>query len=319
MEVDSVEYEVKIETEDEPSVKIEETTSEGFINNNHCPEKYHEIYKCYKDKDYENCLLYMSEVTEELVEYQILKSACLIHLGNLSEAHEILDEILEKDQDNAYTIYAKGLAYYHEENYKESVGYFERARSLDPSKDMERAELMIDRAEEKLSEQKQSMKPAPARNQTSTFHFKRSPISSHIVRRFGCEICDHFFGKKFNLDRHNKSLHRRSTPLDFPTRPTQSAQSSSSNSPKTSQKTSLAKTKPTPLKLFPVKQRVQQAAVLLSKAKKGKVKCPTCNRTFRKSSIARHMIIHSGHKPHKCSECSMAFFQKSDLFRHMVS
>lgn len=301
MKYESIDIDFKIEPEEKVLVKIEDV-----IVNKHLPEKYYEIYKCYKEKDYESCLTFLSEVSEEPVEYKILKSACLIHLGTkVSEAHEILNEILEKDPENAFTIYAKGLAFYHEENYNESIEYFEKARYLDPTKDMERAEVMIEKAEEKLSE-KEEKHSAPF------LHFRRSPMSSHIVRRFGCEICNHFFGKKFNLDRHNRSIHKRSTPHDFPTK-----QKRPEGSAPVSPKTSPVKIEATPLKTSPAKGG--KPSVHQSSFKKGKVRCPTCHHMFKKSSIARHRIIHSGNKPHKCSQCTMAFFQKSDLCRHEVS
>ena len=310
-----MDFEVKTEGFKVNAVKFEKpkVKNEEFEDKDKkFPQNYYEIYKCYKEKDYENCLSFLSEVTEELVEYQILKSTCYINLGkNFSEAHDILNAILDKDSANAYTIYAKGLAFFHEERYKESVECFEKARYLDPSKDMERAEIMIEKAEDKINEKQRIMKHC-----VPLLNFKRSSSSSHIVRRFGCEICNHFFGKKFNLDRHNRSIHRRSTPLDFPTKQSHQEESPSLNvSPKVDP---AGNNDEEPSKRSPVKIKLL-AAIQQNGSKKGKAKCPVCHHFFKKSSIARHLIIHSGNKSHKCSECSMAFFQKSDLCRHMVS
>lgn len=295
MEVDQIRSDVNpenIEINDKDNVK-------------NYPEKYHEIYKSYKEKNFEQCLKFIEEVTEDHTEYKILESACLIHLGTkVSEAHRILDEVLEKDPDNAFTIYAKGLAYYHEERFQESAECFEKARLLDPSPDMERAEIMFEKAQSKVSEFKKTIKSEPFVN------YKRSPQSSHIVRRFGCDLCSHFFGKKFNLDRHNRTIHKRSTPSNFPTNPKYPTGESPKLSP-------IFKPK---VENSPVKQEEKTGQQVISQAsRKGKIKCNICKKMFKKSSIARHAIIHTGNKPHKCTECSMAFFQKSDLTRHEVN
>lgn len=289
------------------------------------PEKYHEIYRCYKEKDYAKCLSIIEDVTEDHIEYKILESACLIHLGTkVSEAHKILDEVLERDPENAFTIYgecssgtwsvshfknpfailAKGLAYYHEKKYQESAECFEKAFFLDQSPDMERAEIMMEKAQVKFNEMKRTTKPSEP-----FVNFKRSPQSSNIIRRFGCDLCSHFFGKKFNLDRHNRTIHKRSTPANFPTN-----QKYPSGSPKLSP-VSKVKVEETQVKQ---QQRSDQQVNIPQFVRKGKIKCNICKKMFKKSSIARHVIIHTGNKSHRCSECSMAFFQKSDLTRHEV-
>lgn len=106
------------------------------------PEFYTEIYQSYTGKEYQKCLEIIDSVTEHHIEYDILKSACLIHMGKkLVDAHKILDDILLKHPNNSFTIYAKGLAFYHEEKWDEAIEYFERARELDSSPDMERGKL----------------------------------------------------------------------------------------------------------------------------------------------------------------------------------
>lgn len=47
--------------------------------------------------------------------------------------------------------------------------------------------------------------------------------------------------------------------------------------------------------------------------------CPICNKIFlRKMSVERHLLAHTGEKPHICSWCSKGFFQKNDLKRHIT-
>lgn len=48
--------------------------------------------------------------------------------------------------------------------------------------------------------------------------------------------------------------------------------------------------------------------------------CPVCNKFFLKNfSLSRHMLLHTGEKPHKCEVCSYGFIQKSDLNRHLAT
>lgn len=129
---------------------------------------------------------------------------------------------------------------------------------------------------------------SPIKRTPKQIHNKHSPpLSGRNVRRFGCEICNHFFGKKYNLDRHNRTLHNRDTPDNFPTS---------------------------------IKQAKVQLEKIRSKTREDLMaECPTCKKMFLKTSLARHVALHSGNKEHHCTLCTMAFHQKSDLVRHLVS
>lgn len=262
------------------------------------PELYDEIYKCYKQKEYRNCLTLLDEVREEHIGYQILKSACMIHLGEkVSEAHKILDDVLLRCPENEFTIYAKGLAYYHEELWEDAAKCFAQARAMNDTSEMERAEVMLEKTQEKMRAIAEEAGESP----NTVFHpnYKASARDSTVVRRFGCELCNHFFGKKFNLDRHNRSIHNRKTPGNFPTNP--------------------ADVIPKPAPPAEVVKKEVSTPVTKGMAGKKKVKCKVCNKLFKKTSLARHEVIHSGLKAFPCGQCDMAFHQKSDLNRHEVS
>jgi uncharacterized Zn-finger protein len=50
-----------------------------------------------------------------------------------------------------------------------------------------------------------------------------------------------------------------------------------------------------------------------------KIECPFCPRTFPwSSSMKRHILTHTGHKPYKCPECPLWFTTKSNCDRHLV-
>lgn len=191
---------------------------------------------------------------------------------------------------------------------------FEKARELDRSPDMERSEVMRVRALQKMSDMNEDYSA-----ETNPQDQKPNRISGS-GRRFGCEICGHYFGKKFNLDRHNRSIHKRVTPEDFP-----------NNSDSIDQQLTLKKE---PVQDFGVSvsvythPKIEETQVRKKKRSKpnsqfltglkNRVKCNFCKKFFKKGSLARHMIIHTGKKNFTCFQCKRAFFQKSDLVRHEV-
>lgn len=239
-------------------------------------------------------------------------------MGSLSDAHQILDDILIKNPNNAYTIYAKGLAFYHEGQLEDSIENFERARELDTSPDMERADIMKFKAQMKINEIKRNVKLTPVATS-----FKQSPGSSGgIARRFGCEICHHFFGKKFNLDRHNRSIHKRDTPENFPMSPVQEQEQkppvkteSYAESPIT---VHFNTEQGSPELLENPKKKHSKPNPLSALGMKSRIKCNICKKMFKRGSFKRHLVIHSGKKHHECQTCQRSFFQKSDLLRHEV-
>jgi hypothetical protein len=104
---------------------------------------------------------------------------------------------------------------------------------------------------------------------------------------------DFILGKKFNLDRHNRSIHKRDTPEDFPTVDQQQSPLKIESSPspvnslyisdeeETIENPKKKRSKPNPLSGLGVKNRV---------------KCKICKKFFKRGSLQRHMIIHSGEK-----------------------
>jgi hypothetical protein len=314
MDTDPCEVEIKSDLDIDKDEIIITTNSNEEIPN--LPTFYREVYETYKDKDYRQCLEIIDNFNGDYVHYKIIKSACLIHLDEkLSEAHEILDDVLENEPNNVYVLYAKGLAYYHEKKWEESIKYLDMSINIDPN-NMERAEVLRERAQEKLDEKHRIFKSQAA------MVSRRSFPDGEIIRRFGCELCGHYFGKKYNLDRHNRAIHRRDTPNDFPSRPPTSRQSKSETPEKIKEEIKekiIIKEEPAPTSTTKTSNREKPNVLGMMLKGKDKAKCSVCKKIYKRNSIARHMIIHTGNKPYKCDQCDRAFFQKSDLMRHEVS
>ncbi|KAG5675448.1 hypothetical protein PVAND_005352 [Polypedilum vanderplanki] len=385
----------KIKTEQNELTRRRSLRNETAASIKKKPPKYEEIFNCYKRKEYKECIIYLelvNSMAKDCIEYSILKAACYIHLGQkISEAHKILDDVLKLRPDNVFTIYAKGLASFQEQRWKESIKYFEKALELDKSS-MERAEVMLKISKEQLdkeeSEQEKISSPAEEEDEAASEEEEIDPEeeeeeesetnseydddnddenqstvkeSKHAMnirnKRFGCELCGNkYFGKKFNLDRHNRTIHNRDTPYIAPLPRNYGRRKTSSGTAKIKKEKSeepienkeetaneeeaeeendndyediddelvdipISKKKPK-FKIRLGSGKVTKAASLslpsLAPLKAGMARCKVCKKMYRKGSLARHEIIHTGNKPHKCDQCPMAFYQKSDLQRHLT-
>lgn len=290
------------------------------------PPKYEEIFNCYKRKEYKECIIYIDLVAEsakDWIEYQILKAACLIHLGiKLTEAHKILDDILKINNKNGFSFYAKGLAYYREEKWQESIEFFEKAISLDKAS-MQRAEVMLKLAKEELEKMNKNdeillsneIKTEPIDeldDDSDLYDHNESDMNDstpNIDRknRFKCEICNKCFCKKFNLDRHNKIMHNRETPFIPPLPRNYNNRRSApesltinikekSPSPVSSiNESPVSKSPQLKIKLAKKKiKRTQSMSEMSERVKSEMGRCKICKKLYRKGSLARHEIIHSG-------------------------
>lgn len=333
------------------------------------PPKYDEIFNCYKRKEYKECVIYIDLVSEsgkDCIEYQVLKATCLANIGGvkLPEAHRILDELLGKQKtDNVYCIYAKGLALFQDSRWTESIEYFKKALAIDQNA-MQRAEVLMKLAQENLEneqdETEESDESSSSNNGDENDADTQESVCMEVEnedpeksqdsddfdlinKRFCCELCDKYFCKKFNLDRHNKTFHNRDTPPIAPLQRNRNSLATTTEKahvkikkekvdvviPMAMEEEEIEIEKPeivssptaVPKNRLKIKIKGRNS---ISKAKttvlkNGMAKCNICKKVYTKGSLARHQIIHTGEKQFKCEDCGKAFYQKSDLERHVVS
>lgn len=176
---------------------------------NSSPLKYDEILQAYKQENYRECINLINEVTGKLsngynghVQYQILKCSCMIQLEeHVQDVHEILNKILKDDNENVFAIYAKGLAYFTEDNYVESIEMFNKVLELDPSPTMVRARMKMREAEGILRIKNRShisKRELPSTEEENTKESDDSFLVENvreINRIYRCEICSGCFKK----------------------------------------------------------------------------------------------------------------------------
>lgn len=199
------------------------------------------IREAYKQQKHSKCIEYIDQAPENIREtsqYKILKASCINNIGGRSsQAHKILDSVINDEPNSAFAYYSKGLVFINDGMLEESVKCFAKAIEIDPSEKMDKALQMKTRAENML----RSIKKEP----------KKEPRSS-------------------KSDRVDRSKPQRKSTLD-------------------------------------------------NEEGEGKY-CQVCNKTFAKTfSLSRHMLLHTGERPHKCHVCGYAFIQKSDLGRHLAT
>lgn len=160
------------------------------------PANYLEILQAYKQHMYDTCLNLIDQVPEvcnQYAEYQVLKCSCMINLGlNTEEVHESLDIVLAKYPKNAFAIYAKGLAYFAEQRYEESIERFGTAMELDTSATMSKALEKKIEAERLLKIMNEKHDPDYTGNSLSYGE-------DDGQKRFQCEICSKFFQKVIKI------------------------------------------------------------------------------------------------------------------------
>ena len=81
---------------------------------------------------------------------------------------------------------------------------------LESAKDQIEEEEDEENIEEEVEEEEQKVIQNLPSIKTENFD------TQDLFRRFECDICEKRFGKKFNLDRHNRAIHNRQTPYIAP-------------------------------------------------------------------------------------------------------
>lgn len=113
-----------------------------------------QIVTAYTNQKYSACLTLLKAAPYDITsstDMRILQASCLINIsGRTSEAHQILDKILQQEPTNGLAFYGKGLAFLKESNLEKSFENFTKAAELDKTGVISKAQVMKLRTEEML-------------------------------------------------------------------------------------------------------------------------------------------------------------------------
>lgn len=263
--MDTDPYEVVINSESSQEIADNDEIKLEFM----FPQNYREIYESYKMSNYRECIRFLENVQTDFVQYRIVKSACLIHMDDATsyeEAHRILNETLEYNPNNSYTWYAKGLALYREMKWNECITYFDKSICLNP--DLIRADVLRARAQDRLDD-KQKIDKSKVAFESDIVHHRETPENFHSRPMSVEDVSQPDSIENLQGDSSNKTQNRRM----------KSKNDADQKKPRISG---------------------SNDANVVSKGK-DKVKCKICLKDFKRNSIVRHTIIHSGKKPFKVS------------------
>lgn len=104
------------------------------------------ILAMYKSTYYSACIESIDHYIEDncktgenLNHYKVLQAAAFVHLGDqFAEAHNVLDEVISADPNYSSAYFNKGVAFFCEKKYAESLEMLEKALLLSPEIETER-------------------------------------------------------------------------------------------------------------------------------------------------------------------------------------
>jgi tetratricopeptide (TPR) repeat protein len=106
------------------------------------------VLNSYKNRRYGKCIELIQKILDNNSDddkdhYKILLAASLVMLKvEINKAHSILDEVLQTTQANADALYVRGVAFYFEGRFDESVAAFDKALEVNSGPEMNRARDM---------------------------------------------------------------------------------------------------------------------------------------------------------------------------------
>lgn len=95
------------------------------------------VLNAYKSRQYGKCIKTIERILKVTPEaqsshYKILLAAANTMIGrNFKRSHNLLNEVLKVNPFDAYALYGKGVAFYFENKFEESLQYFDRAIAVD--------------------------------------------------------------------------------------------------------------------------------------------------------------------------------------------
>lgn len=164
------------------------------------------IREAYKQQKHKKCVELIDSASEDIKQsskYKILKASCLNNIaGKAQHAHQVLDEVIICEPDNAFARYGKGLVFINEAKLEQAVKCFDEAIQLDPSEKMEKARQMKARVLNMMSPKKAQKKVATAPKAAVQKHTIIKTVQESKKQTYACGKCDKSFEQSSALSRH---------------------------------------------------------------------------------------------------------------------
>lgn len=192
------------------------------------------IREAFKQQKHRKCVELIDAASSDVrssSKYKILKATCLNNIdGQSKRAHQVLDEVISVEPDNAFAHYGKGLVFINEAKLEEAVHSFDQAIGLDSSQRMDKAREMKARVLNMMSPKKGSKKlkaaavkkPAVVKSpqkskkgshdcaECGKSFFQAHNLRLHVIthtgeRPYACDVCPKTYAHSWDLSKHKIS------------------------------------------------------------------------------------------------------------------
>lgn len=251
------------------------------------------IRDAFKQQKHKKCVELIDAASNDIrssSKYKILKATCLNNMdGQSKRAHQVLDEVISVEPENAFAHYGKGLVFINEARLEEAVKCFDQAIGLDSSQKMDKAREMKARVLNMMSPMKGHRKlgAAVVKKPATDKPSQKPQKGTH-----DCPECGKTFLQVFNLNRH-MITHNGERPYTCDACPKSFAHSSDLNKHKVAHKNVASFGCTICLKKFKSEKNLEMHAARHPKNLKLEFQCMKCNKGFASErSLSYHSRTH---------------------------
>jgi C2H2-type zinc finger/Zinc finger, C2H2 type/Zinc-finger of C2H2 type len=281
------------------------------------------VISSYQRENFADCLRLINQTSTTVQgspHYKILTAICLVKMRtNFGEAHRLIDEVIQKDINNAFAFFAKGQAFYEEKKLSQAIFCLGKAIELDVTGSMARAKVLKSKATKTLKElgiDAADIKEESSDKENDDNDSKGAlKAESSDEKTKHCSVCDKTFSKHFSLRRH-MALHTGERP-----------HACSQCGFAFIQKSDLKRHQATHSdehnyecaqceKRFKTQKNLHGHSIC--HVTERPFQCRVCPKTFKLNKLRTyHEILHESEKPFGCDHCDKRFRSKTYVKSHV--